>query len=297
MRISSYGNSTAFFINNLTINSGYFGLTGFNCNLYVYGNITNNGVIYADGGWTGDMMNLIGANPQTISGSGTWNQINTNPGTNIFPGLTINNTYWNGTSPAVLLNQNMGLQNTLNLTNGILGGTGTLTLGNGTGYTLTTNISAGAWPLTTAGSSTPLATAYNLTNMTYYVNYNTADYTLSTYTTGGELALTGMSNSTPAYGNVNINTGLAGGVTLGRNATAYALQINNSAGSILHMNGYTLLCLVITAVPAGAYTTLDILIIILVLMLLLPVLPLTLLVQVRRAWFVVTRYLTMFLLM
>ena len=41
----------------------------------------------------------------------------TDPGTGRFTGLGINNT--SGANPAVLLNQNLALRNTLNLTNGI----------------------------------------------------------------------------------------------------------------------------------------------------------------------------------
>ena len=234
-RLNNYQSSATWYVNNVTINSGsYFGITNYNFNLFITGNITNNGVIYVDGGLSNSMISLTGTNQQTISGNGNWALINTNAGSGTFTGLTIANTYWNGSTPAVFLNQNMGIQNTLNLTSGILGGSGTLTLGNGTSSTLTTNTLNGTWPVS---GNNVLAGAYNLANMTYYLNYNTSSFA-GTYYTGGELPAAG--SVPPAYGNMNINTANAGGVTLGSNGTVYALQINNTAGSILHMNGFTL---------------------------------------------------------
>src|SRR5438445_7315752 len=118
---------------------------------------------------------MAGSALQTISGSGIWALTSGNAGTGVFTGLGINNT--SGLNPAVQVNQNIALQNLLNLTTGILGGSGTLTFGNATASTLTTNITNGSLSMTNP-------TAFNLTGVTYNVNYNIA---AATQTTGAEL--------------------------------------------------------------------------------------------------------------
>src|SRR6185436_17791272 len=96
------------------------------------------------------IVTLNGTTQQTISGSGVWSMTNNNTLTTIsgigrFPGLTVNNT--SGANPAIFINQSFALQNVLNLTNGIVGGTGTLTLGDGVyGQMLTTNVTGGSIP-------------------------------------------------------------------------------------------------------------------------------------------------------
>ena len=135
------GNST-WSINNLTINSGCYFQTN-NWQVNVAGNIINNGTIFVNGNWTSALINLNGTSQQTISGSGSWQQINSNAGLGIFPGLQISNTY--GTAPQVLLNQSFALQNNLVLTSGSLSTTNNskLTIGVGTGaYTMTTQVFA-----------------------------------------------------------------------------------------------------------------------------------------------------------
>ncbi|MEP7170429.1 MAG: hypothetical protein ABI855_13745, partial [Bacteroidota bacterium] len=128
--------STTINLGSLTINPGCFMQTG-NFTVNVARDITNNGTLLTSGGNTSALIVMNGSSAaQTISGSGTWNQITTNPGTNRFPGLTINNT--SGQNPAVNLNQSFALQTAFNLTNGVLDGTGTLIYGIGTGiFTMT----------------------------------------------------------------------------------------------------------------------------------------------------------------
>src|SRR5690606_14435791 len=99
---------------------------------------------------TAAMITMNGSALQTIDGTGTWNQIITNPAASTFPGLGINNT--SGLTPAVNLDQNLILQNNLFLSAGQLSGTGNLTLGNGVaGNTFTLNVGVAA--STSAGGS------------------------------------------------------------------------------------------------------------------------------------------------
>ena len=208
-------------------------------------NITNNGTIYVDVVGTPNyascaIITLNGTGLQTISGSGVWAMTanNTNSpiaGVGRFPGLTINNT--SGLNPAVLITapQSIALQNTLNLTNGILGGTGTLTLGDGvSGQTLNTNVLNGRIPL--SGTSPLLTMGYNLSTMTFNLNYNNT----ASYTTGGELPA--LTASVPSGGTMVI--GGAGAtsqaVTLGSDGIAYMVTIANNPNSILRLNGHTL---------------------------------------------------------
>jgi len=117
-------------------------------------------------------------------------------------------------------------QNILNLTTGQLGGTGTLTLGDGVS-TLTTTRTFG---------SLNIPTAYNLAGATYNVNYNAITGT-SGITTGTELPPL----TYPDYqaGTVTINNATAnGGVILGINSNINSLTIN--ASTLLDINGKTL---------------------------------------------------------
>src|SRR5207342_3427461 len=94
-------------LGSLTVNPGCYFQTG-NFTVNVARDVTNNGTIFTSGGNTSALMVMNGSSAaQTISGSGVWNQITTNAGTNRFPGLTINNT--SGQNPAVNLNQSFAL--------------------------------------------------------------------------------------------------------------------------------------------------------------------------------------------
>ncbi|MBP7496410.1 MAG: hypothetical protein KA792_01935, partial [Bacteroidales bacterium] len=216
-------------IRNLTINnSSYFQQGNFNLN--VTGNIVNNGIIFTSGANTACTITFNGTTVQSVSGSGTWNQVATYPGTSVFTGFIINNT--SDENPAVILNQNLALQNTLNLYTGILGGSGTLTLGNATASTLTCNVGNG----TTAGGSIASAmdVNYNLTYVSYNLNYNILSPAAG-YTTGKELP--SFSADPPYGGTVTIVNTHSSGVTLGNSATAFNFTINS--GTILNMNGKT----------------------------------------------------------
>ncbi len=219
--------------NNLIINSGAYLQIG-NNNFNVLGNITNNGMIFSSGSNTAASITMAGNTLQTISGSGDWAQIVTNPATSTFPGFGINNT--SGLTPAVNLNQNITLQNQLLLNAGNLSGTGTLTLGNAiSGQTLTMNVGIAAG--TTAGGSinNALSVAYNLGNMTFTGNY----YNLTPaggYTTGKELP--DLAATPPLAGSVTVLNTNAAGITLGNDATVYSFTNNLSA--TFHLNGKTL---------------------------------------------------------
>ena len=124
----------------------------------------------------------------------------------MFPILTINNT--SGANPAVLLNQSFALQTGLNLYNGILGGTGTLTEGQAiSGSTFNMN--------RTLGSMT-MANAFNLTGLTFNANYGNGT-TIANITTGPEIPYASTAN---IYGDFTVNnpmSGTLGGITLGGN--------------------------------------------------------------------------------
>jgi hypothetical protein len=92
--------------------NGFFGTTG--RQITVRRNITNDGTLNM--AMPGGIVLLNGITPQTISGSGTFSLI---------PTLTVNNALG-----GVVLNSNITVSNALNLTNGIVSGTGTLTMGN-----------------------------------------------------------------------------------------------------------------------------------------------------------------------
>lgn len=211
-------------VKNVLINaSSYLQIGGVNLN--VTGDITNNGILFTSGANTASLVTLTGSIAQIIGGSGTWNQIVTNPGVNRFTGLAINNI--SGANPAVSLNQSFALQNTLTLTNGILDGSGTLTLGNGSFSTLTGIVTNGTIPL---GS---LTMAYNLSNATYNLTYNNS--TVS-YNTGGELPV--IATTAPLAGALTFNNNQ--GVVLNNNVCFYNATINSLAGNIFNLNGSTM---------------------------------------------------------
>jgi hypothetical protein len=221
------------YVKNVIINPGsYLQVNGINLN--VSGDLTNNGMLFSSGATTTSLVTMNGTTLQVIAGTGTWNQIVSNPGVAFFPGLGINNT--SGLIPAVSLNTNLTLQNQLLLSAGNLSGTGTLTLGNGiTGQTFTMNVGIVAG--TTAGGTinNALTVAYNLGTTTFTGNY----YNLTPaggYTTGKELP--NLAATAPFAGTVTIFNTNAAGVTLGMDATAYSWGI--SGGTIFHLNGKTL---------------------------------------------------------
>src|SRR6185436_9759867 len=127
-----------------------------NVTVNVAGSLTNNGTIMANGTNTSSLINMNGTASQTVSGGGVWVQYTTNPGTGVFPGFGVNN------AAGVVLNQSFALQNTLNLTNGAISGSGIITLGNGTASTLTTNVGISTGGV--VGGTLPVSQAlYNLT--------------------------------------------------------------------------------------------------------------------------------------
>ena len=236
----AYTNSVGY-VRNVTVESGgnfYLYNQNGNTAFYVSGNINNLGTIYDDIGQTGfvnSILTMNGTGQQTISGTGgVWaiTGSGSNVGTNRIPGFEVNNT--SGLNPAVLLNQSFAVENNLKLTNGILGGTGTLTLGIGiNGFTLTTTVVNGAIPLS-GGSTTPaLAVNYNLQNMNAYnLNYFTG---ASVYTTGGELpdggelAIGVGTNRIPISGTMQLGTNNGSSVAnikLARNATVYSVLLH-----------------------------------------------------------------------
>jgi hypothetical protein len=194
-------------------------------NLNVMGDITNNGQLFTSGASTASLITMTGTIAQTIGGSGSWNQIVTNPGVNRFTGFAINNT--SGANPAVSLNQSFALQNTLTLTAGILEGSGTLTLGNGTFSTLTGLVTNGTIPL---GG---LTMAYNLNDATYNLTYNNST---APYNSGGELPV--IAATAPLAGALTFANNQ--GVTLSNDVCFFSTTINSLAGNIFHLNGNTL---------------------------------------------------------
>lgn len=216
-------NTTAAAVNNLTIaQNAYMQVIG--VTVSVAGNIDNNGILFSDGANTGSLINMNGTSAQTIQSSlstGSWNQTGTNIGVNRFPGLTINN------AAGVVLNQNIALQTTLNLTSGILSGSGTLTLG----------VAAGIITTTRTNGALSLTTAYSLNGVTYNVNYNSIAPSVGGITTGTELPPT--SYLFYKAGQVTINNPTAnGGVVLGVGSNINNLSI--SALTTLDLNGNTL---------------------------------------------------------
>ena len=166
--------------------------------LVAKGDVTNNGSITSTSG----TLNMNGSAAQTILGSGTW----TAATSGYLSNLTIDNS-----SGGVDLQMPLGIQNGLNLSNGVLSATGlgALTLGTGTAVTLTT---------TRANGSISLTPTFNLTNVTYNVTYNAAT---SGITTGIELPASGTNT-------ITANNSHAAGVLLGANTTAASLTVNAS---------------------------------------------------------------------
>ena len=181
----------------------------------VAGNVTDNGTINGSAGGT---LLMNGSAAQSISGTGNWTS-------GYLSNLTINNS----TNSVISINSNLTLQTGLNLYNGVLSGSGTLTLGIGASSTLTTNITNGT-------ISSSLSMAYSMTNVTYNINYNNT----ASYTTSGELP--SLSSAPSAGGAMTI--GVAGAssqpVVLGNDGTINAVIINNNTNSILRLNGHTL---------------------------------------------------------
>jgi hypothetical protein len=227
-------------VNNVIINAGaYFGID--NVTLNVRGNLTNSGFIFSSGASTASMFMFNGtAAVQTVGGSGTWNQLATNPGVGVFPGIGINNTF--GTLPNVLLNNNLILQNQLMLAAGQLGGSGTLTLGNANAnaaartFTSTVGFSNTLALRTAGGTIAPAKTVnYNLTNMVFNANYNNL-IPAGGYTTGKELP--SFTADMPQSGTVTILNEDDAGVTLGENSSVFAFTINTA--TTFKLNGRTL---------------------------------------------------------
>lgn len=160
-------------------------------------NVRDNFIIGAgatvNGDASGSVLGFTGGGIQSFTNNGTLTN-------NRLRGLTINNT--SGASPGVQINSNVEVTNQLTLSSGILGGSGTLTIGNSTVSNNMTVIRSGGGILNPPTD--------NLSGVTYNVTYSS-----------------NSSNPTPS-----ITTGIELPPTI-----SGTLTINNSNGVIL--NGST----------------------------------------------------------
>ncbi len=195
---------------NLSVSAGTMHFNGFTVN--VAGDVTNNGTITTTS--ASSTLNMNGSGVQTISGSGTW----TTGTAGRLLNLTINNN--SGANPAMNLNMNVAVQTALNLTAGILGGSGTLTIGI-PATTVTTTRTAGSL------SNVP---AFNFTSGAYAITYNGG----GAINTGNEVPL----SSTPTNGALTVNTANTN-VTLSADANIGTLT-TSLASNTFNVNGFTL---------------------------------------------------------
>jgi hypothetical protein len=237
------GSTVGGYVNDVVVNSGAYLQINNATTLNVFGNVSNNGTIYASGANTTALFAFNGTTVQTVSGTGNWAQIVTYPATGVFPGIAINNS--SGTTPNVLFEQNLALQNQLLLWRGQLGGTGSLTLGNATPNIFTMNhgnSAAVGYPavIPPGGSiSSGKTVNYNLANHTFNGNYFNL-IPAGGFTTGKELP--SLSTTAPQAGTVTILNTNAAGITLGISARVFSFTVNSGAtlllnGNTLRMNG------------------------------------------------------------
>jgi hypothetical protein len=203
-------NNATVFMNNtlvdstdLVINTGatfnsFFGTTG--RQVTVRGNITNNGTLNM--AMPSSVLVLNGITPQTVSGTGTFSLI---------PTLTVNNL------TGAVLNSNLSVSNALNLTNGAVSGTGSLTMG-----VLSFNPT---FAMTSTGGYLTCTAVSGLTGMfpgnaTFTYNASTP---VTTITTGNELNITA-----PGIIGVVFNAVTGGNIILGSNISVFNATVNDT---------------------------------------------------------------------
>jgi len=203
---------------NLTVTAGTLNLNG--QTLTVGRDVTNNATINST--TAASTLALNGTLAQIISGAGVW----TTGTVGRLMNLTINNT--SGANPAVNLNTNLALQSGITLTNGILGGTGNLTLGIGAAGTFASTRTNGSI------ATVALTTAYNLGLMTVNVVYNSASALI---TTGLELPTTAINGLTINSAN---HVALDKAVSILTNLTLTTGQLRLGTFNLDHTNAATL---------------------------------------------------------
>ena len=205
--------ASALTVGNLTVNASCFMQVNSGNTLSITKDFVNNGTFITS--TTTSVVSMIGSVAQTISGSGTF----TAGSAGRIYNLTINNT--SGSNPAVNLNLNVAIANGLNLTTGILGGTGTLTIGvAATSVTTTRN----------AGSLANVPT-WGYTTGAYAITYNGG----AAINTDKELP----SSATPTNGVLTVST--AGtNVTLTADANIGTLTTSVATTTTFNLNGFTL---------------------------------------------------------
>jgi hypothetical protein len=225
-------NSTLVDSTDLVIGTGaafnsYFGTTG--RQLTVRGNITNSGSLNMN--MPSSILLLNGITAQTISGTGTFTLI---------PTLTVNNL------AGVVMNTNLTVSNALNLTNGIVSGSGTLTQGN-----LSFNPS---YAMTSTGGRLSCTSVSGLTGMvpgnatfTY-----SAPTPVGSITTGNELAI-----SAPGIMTAVFNAISPGNYTLGTNISVFNATISDTVdvgSNTMTVNGNATFNATANVTGAGTYT-------------------------------------------
>jgi len=178
--------------------NGFFGTTG--SALAINGNIINNGTLNVS--MPGASVTLGGTTAQTISGSGNFS---------LMPTLTVNNL------AGVVVNSNLTISNALNLTNGVISGSGNITLGNAsfnptfvlvsTGGTIASNVVSGFLGML-PGSAT--------------FTYNSPT-PIASITTGNELNIVA-----PTVINVIFNAIAGGNYILGTDVSVNNLTLNDT---------------------------------------------------------------------
>ncbi|MFH0866448.1 MAG: T9SS type A sorting domain-containing protein [Bacteroidota bacterium] len=198
-------------VGNLTINSGrILTLGAFNIN--IKNNLQNDGLIYSNNAASSITMN--GTSAQSVAGAGNYTSAAPPTTNGRLMYLIINN------AAGVSLNQNVTIQTQLTLTAGILGGSGTLTIG------------IPATAVTTARTAGSLANipVFGYTTGAYAITYNGAS---QAYSVLNELPVA----TTPTNGVLSVN-GTTCTVALDKNANIGSLT--TTAGNIFNVNGYTL---------------------------------------------------------
>ena len=179
----------------------------------------------------GSILLLNGSTPQTVSGSGTFSLI---------PTLTVNNL------TGIALNSNLTVSNALNLTNGIVSGSGTLTLGNASFNN--------TFAMTSTGGTLTCSAISGLTgilpgNATFTYNAPTP---VASITTGNELNIAAATNM-----NVVFNAIGGGNYTLGSNININNLTLNDTldvAANTLTVNGTATFIALPFVTGAGSFT-------------------------------------------
>ncbi|MES2559087.1 MAG: T9SS type A sorting domain-containing protein [Bacteroidota bacterium] len=215
-------NGSTLFLNNTLVDStdlvigtgasfnGFFGTTG--RQLTVRGNITNAGAFNMS--MPGGILLLNGITPQTVSGAGTFGLI---------PTLTVNNL------TGVVLNTNTTIGAALNLTNGVVSGTGSVTLGNAT--------FSPTFAMTSNGGTISSSVVSGLAGIfpgNAIFTYNTPT-PIASITTGNELNIAAAANL-----NVTFNAIAGGNYILGTNINVNNLTVNDTidvSSNTLTLNG------------------------------------------------------------